>query len=161
MQMELELVRLSALNPSKHAMSVATGPPPPALEEAPVADVRIGNGDGSAPSAGFSRQPKGTFVLREKRFAPKTLGPRKVGFSRQEAGTFVLRSKKFVPKSLSRGSGFHRPERGSFQKGGRSSRRSPGASSESVGRTETPYSTRRATSSEREGERKSPPHKRI
>ena len=116
MQMELELVRLSALNPSKHAMSVATGPPPPALEEAPVADVRIGNGDGSAPSAGFSRQPKGTFVLREKRFAPKTLGPRKVGFSRQEAGTFVLRSKKFVPKSLSRGSGFHRPERGSFQK---------------------------------------------
>jgi len=98
LQMELELVRLSALNPTP------AEPVPSPPEDAAAEKVE---------PKGFRRGSPGGFVLRKKLFVPKSLS-RPTGFKRNGRGSFILRSKQFVPKSLSRSAGFKRNSPGSY-----------------------------------------------
>merc|ERR1712242_521242 len=83
LQMELELVRLSALDPTPASSSAPSVPAPAQKAKPKKAEV----------GGAFQRAPKGSFELKKKIFAPKQW-PRGAAFSRSALaakGSYSLR----------------------------------------------------------------------
>lgn len=89
LQMELELVRLSALDPTPASSSAPSVPAPAQKAKPKKAEV----------GGAFQRAPKGSFELKKKVFASKPL-PQRSGYQ--------LRKKIFAPKQWPRGAAFSR-----------------------------------------------------
>jgi hypothetical protein len=124
LQQELELVRLSALNPTIESSAPAPAAPAAALpkekkKKTTTSDVpkskSNGHDSGLLKNGFFKRSIPGQFVLKKKYFVPKHVMNGNSNKQKKSSGAFMLKKKEFIPKPWPRGeSSFVRDPKGSF-----------------------------------------------